>query len=807
MPEETIRHFLIQIGSAMDAMNKRAIMHRDLKPGNILLSYYGDYPSVNEVPGPLITFKLGAPEVLMCQKYDARADIWSMGIIVYQCFVGKAPFYANSPEALKNIYLKTVDLKPKIPRETSSNLRDLLLKMLIRKPADRIDFPSFLSHPFLTTKHISPSDLVPHKPATVPPLPSSVRRLRGGQSPVSRTTLTATARPHFTAPSPNARATDLPLPSRGRGRGRSAIADLMPNPTARAPLGRGSRLVQPTTVLRRDPPGSGGSVSPFPPPLPPPVQPNGGVEEKDDESSDASLTPTEDGDEFIEDGLGGSSLLGDARRRVPLSTDGFGALDPCLAEVLQRPRPLATNATAGGGHFQPCHAAAMDRSLEGYVIVDSDGSEFERDRGPRAFPRHPRFLSNSQGWFLPFFRSQLPRRSENPPPHYRASPLPSSDDRSHIPRKINLISNGRSQAGKVLCDEAQCSSDPRSPVRGVFTSARTAVTNLPPSNPTETSATNAKSPLNHVTGEVKARTQSSAKVADVPKKQVIQRSRTTPYTYVTEEAARLLAGELGITRFRVSAARLWQHALLSLTSQLKLQLQAVRDESGSNEFIDEQLMEPEHRQEMQTMTMVLDLCELLTELAERRASALTDCTTVTTASKQPQSSLEEEEEEEEEEDSGPTVPRVSNDSLPATKLKLMPEAQRMFIYLLWLLPTGCRIVEQLVLYRRILYYLAYVFAQVKKAFTEHRLQPTPTAKRRECLHCLTDCNALYHRCYIRLCQLTRLSRRDDLLKPVGHHLSCITANRLIYNYALDQCFAAEMDDYIGELGLVSFPLH
>lgn len=49
----------------------------------------------------------------MCQKYDARADIWSMGIIVYQCYVGKAPFYANSPEALKNIYLKTVDLKPK----------------------------------------------------------------------------------------------------------------------------------------------------------------------------------------------------------------------------------------------------------------------------------------------------------------------------------------------------------------------------------------------------------------------------------------------------------------------------------------------------------------------------------------------------------------------------------------------------------------------------------------------------------------------------------------------------------------------
>ncbi|VDP55431.1 unnamed protein product [Schistosoma margrebowiei] len=81
-----------------------------------------------------------APEVLMCRKYDAVADIWSMGIIVYQCLTGKAPFYANTPEALKNIYEKTACLRPKIPVTTSKALQDLLLKMLIRKPSDRIDF-------------------------------------------------------------------------------------------------------------------------------------------------------------------------------------------------------------------------------------------------------------------------------------------------------------------------------------------------------------------------------------------------------------------------------------------------------------------------------------------------------------------------------------------------------------------------------------------------------------------------------------------------------------------------------------------
>ncbi|VEL35771.1 unnamed protein product, partial [Protopolystoma xenopodis] len=67
--------------------------------------------------------------------------------------------------------------------------------------------------------------------------------------------------------------------------------------------------------------------------------------------------------------------------------------------------------------------------------------------------------------------------------------------------------------------------------------------------------------------------------------------------------------------------------------------------------------------------------------------------------------------------------------------------------------------------------------------------------------CVTDCNALYHRCYIRLRHLARQSKREDLAEPVGRLLTNITANRLIFQYALDQCYAAEMDEYIGELGL------
>ncbi|VDP97660.1 unnamed protein product [Trichobilharzia regenti] len=51
---------------------------------------------------------------------------------------------------------------------------------------------------------------------------------------------------------------------------------------------------------------------------------------------------------------------------------------------------------------------------------------------------------------------------------------------------------------------------------------------------------------------------------------------------------------------------------------------------------------------------------------------------------------------------------------------------------------------------------------------------------------MIDCNTLYHRCYIRLRQLARQSHREDLIEPVGRLLANITANRLIFQYALDQ---------------------
>lgn len=49
----------------------------------------------------------------MSLHYDAKADLWSVGTIIFQCLTGKAPFQAHTPQELKMFYEKTPNLAPK----------------------------------------------------------------------------------------------------------------------------------------------------------------------------------------------------------------------------------------------------------------------------------------------------------------------------------------------------------------------------------------------------------------------------------------------------------------------------------------------------------------------------------------------------------------------------------------------------------------------------------------------------------------------------------------------------------------------
>ncbi|XP_030632263.1 serine/threonine-protein kinase ULK2 isoform X3 [Chanos chanos] len=200
--EDTIRVFLQQIAAAMRILNSKGIIHRDLKPQNILLSYVGRKKSnINGIRVKIADFGFArylqsnmmaatlcgspmymAPEVIMSQNYDAKADLWSIGTVVYQCLVGKPPFQANSPQDLRMFYEKNKTLVPNIPRETSPQLCDLLLGLLQRNQKDRMDFDTFFSHPFLEQA----SAIKKSCPVPVPTCPGSVSDSSCGSSPSCR---------------------------------------------------------------------------------------------------------------------------------------------------------------------------------------------------------------------------------------------------------------------------------------------------------------------------------------------------------------------------------------------------------------------------------------------------------------------------------------------------------------------------------------------------------------------------------------------------------------------------------------------
>ncbi|XP_060503145.1 serine/threonine-protein kinase ULK2 isoform X4 [Panthera onca] len=201
LSEDTIRVFLHQIAAAMRILHSKGIIHRDLKPQNILLSYanrrksnvsgirikiadfgFARYLHSNMMAATLCGSPMYmAPEVIMSQHYDAKADLWSIGTVIYQCLVGKPPFQANSPQDLRMFYEKNRSLMPSIPRETSPYLANLLLGLLQRNQKDRMDFEAFFNHPFLEQVRVKKSCPVP-----VPVYAGSVSGSSCGSSPSCR---------------------------------------------------------------------------------------------------------------------------------------------------------------------------------------------------------------------------------------------------------------------------------------------------------------------------------------------------------------------------------------------------------------------------------------------------------------------------------------------------------------------------------------------------------------------------------------------------------------------------------------------
>lgn len=167
--DTTCKIFLRQLSLALKYMRENDISHFDLKPQNLLLMRHGSEGGITlKVAdfGFAQHLKLGqentsvkgsplymAPEILLKHCYDATADLYSIGVILYECLFGKAPY--SSPTLMELLEKIRTNRRIEIPKsqQVSPECEDLLSRLLQRSPNDRITFEEFFRHAFLDLEH------------------------------------------------------------------------------------------------------------------------------------------------------------------------------------------------------------------------------------------------------------------------------------------------------------------------------------------------------------------------------------------------------------------------------------------------------------------------------------------------------------------------------------------------------------------------------------------------------------------------------------------------------------------------------
>ncbi|ETM46186.1 ULK/ULK protein kinase [Phytophthora nicotianae] len=162
LPESVARHFLRELAKGMQCLWQHNLIHRDLKPQNLLLVEdsptsalkIADFGFARQLAATSMAETLCgsplymAPEILKFQKYDAKADLWSVGTILFEMLTGRPPYGgANHVQLLANIERQPLRFPPTL--QLSRPCRHLLVALLQRKPALRLGFAEFFADPFV----------------------------------------------------------------------------------------------------------------------------------------------------------------------------------------------------------------------------------------------------------------------------------------------------------------------------------------------------------------------------------------------------------------------------------------------------------------------------------------------------------------------------------------------------------------------------------------------------------------------------------------------------------------------------------
>ena len=152
---------LTQVAGALDVAHSRGLVHRDIKPGNVLvepregedpaehafLTDFGLAKRFDQASGAALTATGGfvgtldyvSPEQIKGERVDARTDVYALGCVLYEMLAGGPPFGDRS-ENVSKMYAHLQDEPPWLPGEVDDDLDEVIARALAKEPRDR--FPS-----------------------------------------------------------------------------------------------------------------------------------------------------------------------------------------------------------------------------------------------------------------------------------------------------------------------------------------------------------------------------------------------------------------------------------------------------------------------------------------------------------------------------------------------------------------------------------------------------------------------------------------------------------------------------------------
>ncbi len=210
LPEAEVLQIGAQVAAALDEAHRHGIIHRDIKPHNILLEPGGhvvvtDFGIARSAGSSQLTATnviLGtaeylAPEQAQREPIDGRADLYSLGIVLYELLTGRTPFTGDTMMA---IAWQHVHERPPTPRELGLRLSDLtervVLKAIEKEPARRFQTAAEMRDALTEARdglmwapRPAPPSLASEVRGPVPPMEPPSGKLRGRTLILSLTAL------------------------------------------------------------------------------------------------------------------------------------------------------------------------------------------------------------------------------------------------------------------------------------------------------------------------------------------------------------------------------------------------------------------------------------------------------------------------------------------------------------------------------------------------------------------------------------------------------------------------------------------